>query len=309
MMRNPVFSREIKVGSRSVRLPLIILLFNGILSLVTLLNMYSAVAQVKTTAVIQYSSFMNMYEFVTTIEFILLMFIVPAVTAASISGERERQTLELMLTTQMTASQVVVGKLMGALATQFLLIISGFPLVAMVFVYGGITWGDALELILCYVAAAFFAGSLGICCSSLFKRSTISTVVTYWIMTAVVGGTFFINQFALSMSSMNLQSTAAFYGADYEMTVPSSGGAFYLFLLNPAVTFLGIMDGQAGRNTPMFEICSRFGVAAEGFVIEYWIPISILIQLAVGALLILAAIHWVEPVKKRRKTHQKKEEA
>ena len=86
MMRNPVFSREIKVGSRSVRLPLIILLFNGTLSLVTLLNMYSAVAQVKTTAVIQYSSFMNMYEFVTTIEFILLMFIVPAVTAASISG-------------------------------------------------------------------------------------------------------------------------------------------------------------------------------------------------------------------------------
>ena len=50
--------------------------------MVTLLNMYSAVAQVESTAVIQYSSFMDMYEFVTTIEFILLMFIVPAVTAA-----------------------------------------------------------------------------------------------------------------------------------------------------------------------------------------------------------------------------------
>ena len=309
MKRNPVFSREMRVSSRSIRLPLILAVFNGILSVAALLNMYSAVTQVRTSAAIQYTRFMDMYELVATIEFVLLVFLSPAVTAASISGERERQTLDLMLSTQMTASQVVVGKLMGALATQFLLIISGFPLVAMVFVYGGITWGDALELILCYVAAAFFAGSLGICCSSLFKRSTISTVVTYWIMTAVVGGTFFINQFALSMSSMNLQSAAAFYGAGYEMTVPSSGGAFYLFLLNPAVTFLGIMDGQAGRNTPMFEICSRFGVAAEGFVIEYWIPISILIQLAVGALLILAAIHWVEPVQKRRKTHQKKEEA
>ena len=115
MMRNPVFSREMKVNSRSVRRPVIILLFNGILSLVTLLNMYSAVAQVRTTAAIQYSSFMDMYEFVTTIEFILLMFIVPAVTASSISGERERQTLELMLTTQMTAFQVVIGKLMSAL--------------------------------------------------------------------------------------------------------------------------------------------------------------------------------------------------
>ena len=309
MKRNPVFSREMRVSSRSIRLPLILAVFNGILSVAALLNMYSAVTQVRTSAAIQYTRFMDMYELVATIEFVLLVFLSPAVTAASISGERERQTLDLMLSTQMTASQVVVGKLMGALATQFLLIISGFPLVAMVFVYGGITWGDALELILCYVAAAFFAGCLRICCSSLFKGSTISTVVTYWIMTAVVGGTFFINQFALSMSSMNLQSAAAFYGADYEMTVPSSGGAFYLFLLNPAVTFLGIMDGQAGRNTPMFEICSRFGVAAEGFVIEYWIPISILIQLAVGALLILAAIHWVEPVKKRRKTHQKKEEA
>ena len=137
MMQNPVYSREMKVSSRSIRLPLIIVLFNGILSMVTLLNMYSAVAQVESTAVIQYSSFMDMYEFVTTIEFILLMFIVPAVTAASISGERERQTLELMLTTQMTASQVVIGKLMSALSTLLLLIVSSFPAVAMVFVYGG----------------------------------------------------------------------------------------------------------------------------------------------------------------------------
>ena len=58
MMQNPVYSREMKVSSRSIRLPLIIVLFNGILSMVTLLNMYSAVAQVESTAVIQYSSFM-----------------------------------------------------------------------------------------------------------------------------------------------------------------------------------------------------------------------------------------------------------
>ena len=190
MMRNPVYSREMKVSSRSIRLPLIIVLFNGILSMVTLLNMYSAVAQVESAAVIQYSSFMDMYEFVTTIEFILLMFIVPAVTAASISGERERQTLELMLTTQMTASQVVIGKLMSALSTLLLLIVSSFPAVAMVFVYGGITWQDILSLLLCYITVAFFAGSLGICFSALFKRSTISTVVTYGVLIAVVAGTY-----------------------------------------------------------------------------------------------------------------------
>ena len=83
------------MSSRSLRLPLILTVFNGILCAVALLNMYSVVSQVRATATIQYSSFMEIYEFVATIEFILLTFIVPAVTASSISGERERQTLEL----------------------------------------------------------------------------------------------------------------------------------------------------------------------------------------------------------------------
>ena len=306
MMRNPVFSREIKVGSRSVRLPLIILLFNGILSLVTLLNMYSAVAQVKTTAVIQYSSFMNMYEFVTTIEFILLMFIVPAVTAASISGERERQTLELMLTTQMTASQVVTGKLMSALCTLLLLIVSSFPSVAMVFVYGGITWTDAVSLILCYITVAFFAGSLGICFSALFKRSTVSTVATYGVLVAVVAGTYFINKFSLSLSAMNINNTAAAYGFGENAVKPTSGGFFYQLILNPTPISLSILNGQAGGNTPLSKLKSSFGMTATNFVTENWVIVSILIQLALAALLIYIAVRCVEPVKRRRRSNKHK---
>ena len=183
MKQNPVYNREMRVSSRSMKLPLIIFLFNGILFLVTLLNMYSV---------------------------ILLMFIVPAVTASAISGERERQTLDLMLTTRMSAGQIVTGKLLSALSTLFLLILSSFPAVAMVFVYGGITWTDAFSLILCYVTVAFFAGSIGICFSAAFKRSTVSTVVTYGTLTAVVAGTYFLNRFALSVSGMSLDKTTAY---------------------------------------------------------------------------------------------------
>ena len=80
----------------------------------------------------------------------------------------------------------------------------------MVFVYGGITWTDAFSLILCYVTVAFFAGSIGICFSAAFKRSTVSTVVTYGTLTAVVAGTYFLNRFALSVSGMDLQRSAAY---------------------------------------------------------------------------------------------------
>lgn len=301
MMRNPVYSREMKVSSRSIRLPLILMLFNGILALVTLLNMYSAVAQVESAAAIQYSSFMDMFEFVTTIEFILLMFIVPAVTASSISGERERQTLELMLTTRMTAHQVVMGKLMSALSTLLLLIVSSFPAVAQVFVYGGITWGDVVWLLLCYITSAFFAGSLGICFSAVFKRSTIATVVTYGVLAAVVAGTYYANKFAFSLSTMSVNNSVAAYGFGENVLKASSGGVFYLLLLNPAATFFAITSGRIAGSVPTAKMGSYFGMSASGFVMEHWVMISIAIQLALGIIMIWIAIRCVDPVKSRRR--------
>ena len=46
MKMNPVYKREMMVSSRSMRMPLIITVFNGILAVVALLNMYSNVVQV-----------------------------------------------------------------------------------------------------------------------------------------------------------------------------------------------------------------------------------------------------------------------
>ena len=83
MKMNPVYKRETTVSSRSFRLALIIMVFNGILALVALLNMYSVVARVKITAEIQYSSFLNLYVFVSVVEFVMLMFIMPALTAGT----------------------------------------------------------------------------------------------------------------------------------------------------------------------------------------------------------------------------------
>lgn len=306
MRQNPVYSREMKVSARSPRFPLILSLFNGILCLAALINMYSVVLRVRTNATIQYSSFMDIYEFVTAIEFILLMFIVPAVTAASISGERERQTLDLMLTTQMTAAQIVTGKLMGALSSLFVLILSSFPAVAMVFVYGGITWWDALSLIFCYVAVAFMAGSLGIFFSSVFRRSTVSTAVTYGTLIAFVAGTYFINRFALSMSAANLDQTIAAYAMEALAIRASSGGAFYLFLMNPAFTFMAVIGNQAGRSTSFASVCSYFGMENTGFVMEHWVLLSVLLQLAAGALLLWEAVQFLEPVKKKGKRKNKR---
>ena len=44
MKNNPVYKREMLVRSRSFRIPFIIMIFNGILAVVALLNMYQSIA-------------------------------------------------------------------------------------------------------------------------------------------------------------------------------------------------------------------------------------------------------------------------
>lgn len=298
MKINPVYKRETTVSARSFRLALILLVFNGILAAVALLNMYSVIAQVKVTAEIQYTSFLELYTFVAIVEFIMLMFIMPAITAGSISGERERQTLDLMLTTCMTPGEIVLGKLFASLSTMFLLIASSFPVLALVFVYGGVTVPDVLMLILCFITVAMFTGSLGICFSALLRKSTIATVVSYVIIAVVVAGTYGVNKFALSIAGMNSTSYANSIGSVAQQA--NSGGFLYTLLINPVVTFYVTITEQAGKNPVVNNLGQWFGPHPTNFIIEHWVAISIVIQLLMSAVLLLIAVRAVNPIKKRK---------
>lgn len=291
MRMNPVYKRETMVSARSIKLALTLMAFNGILAVVALLNMYSTLAQVRLTAEIQYTSFLDLYLFVAVLEFVMLIFIMPALTAGSISGERERQTLELMLTTKMRPADIVLGKLAASLSTMALLIISSFPIIAMVFVYGGVTLKDIGLLLLCYIAAALFVGSLGLCCSALFRRTTLSTVVSYAVMGVVVIGTYGINQFAYYMSGMHVDSYFASIGQ--APAHATSGGFLYLLLINPTTTFLVTISQLTGQVQAAANVDRWFGGHSASPVFAQWVEASVVIQLLMAALFIWIAIRAI----------------
>lgn len=293
MIVNPVYKREMRVSSRSFRLALVLLVFNGILALVALLNMYSMLAQIRVTAEIQYGSFLDLYLFVAVLEFIMLVFIMPAITAGSISGERERQTLDLMLSTKMTPLQIVLGKLAASMSTMILLIVSSFPILALVFVYGGVTVKDIVLLLVCFVVAALFAGSLGVCCSALFKKSTLSTVAAYGAMGIVVAGTYGINQLALFFNRM--PGGAYLASSNAGVGEGSSGSFLYLLLVNPTMTFVMTMLRLAGRGTAGGAVTQWFGRHGENFVSRNWVGCSVAIQVAIAVVLIRTAVWALKP--------------
>ncbi len=63
----------------------------------------------------------------------------------------------------------MIGKLLSALVYVFLLIAASIPLMAVVFVYGGIAPEDVVRGYIVLVATALGLGSFGLMCSSLVR--------------------------------------------------------------------------------------------------------------------------------------------
>lgn len=294
MKVNPIYKKEVKVSSRSMRLPMILMVFNGVLAAAALLNMYSVLYRVWTTAEIQYSGFLEMYVFVAAVEFAMLLFIMPAVAAGSISGERERQTFNILLSTQTTPRQIIRGKMMASLSNMFLILIASFPVIALVFVYGGITWKDLLFLFSHFIITALLTAGIGLFCSALFRRTILSAAASYGATALLVGGTYAVNQFALSISTMRWNSYMN--QIDSVVSQASSGGFLYLMLFNPAATFYSIIRSQTGMNSAVSTASQWFGYHESGFITSHWVLVSMAVQFAVSLVFIRAAETLIDPM-------------
>lgn len=109
----------------------------------------------------------------------LVVFVGPSFTAGAISGEKERQTFELLRTTLLPANRFVMGKLISSLGYVYLMIFAAIPLQSLAFLLGGVSFAELLvsQLIL-FVAAISFA-LWGLFCSSGLKSTLGASVVTF----------------------------------------------------------------------------------------------------------------------------------
>ncbi len=126
------------------------------------------------------------------LETLQVVFLAPAATAGAISLEREKQTLEMLITTPISSVAIVVGKLLSALTYVFLLILASVPLTAVVFVYGGVAPDDVLRGYAVLVVTAIGLGSFGLFCSSLVRRTQAATAISIFGVLAISVGTAFL---------------------------------------------------------------------------------------------------------------------
>ena len=222
----------------------------------------------------------------------MLILIMPALTAGSISGERERQTLDLMLTTCMTPADIVLGKLEAALGTMFLMVVSSLPILAMVFVYGGVAASDLILLVCCFFAAAMFMGSIGLCCSALFRRTTAATVAAYVVTAVLTAGTCGINYLVTYINQMRIGEYLA--SAEAGGVSGGSGSLLYMLLLNPIATFSQVIGRLTASNQSWAQVGTWFGNEADNLLIGHWMGVSMVLQMTLAIVLVLWTVRSVE---------------
>ena len=115
-------------------------------------------------------------------QFGLIILIAPVMTSASVAGERERQTLDLLLVTNTGSFRIILGKVLESFAMLALLILCGLPVMSLCILTGGVSLWHILIGELFLLAEAFACVSIGVFCSSVSRSTVLSGVLSYLVI-------------------------------------------------------------------------------------------------------------------------------
>lgn len=284
---NPVYQLEIKTSARTVRLCALILIFNGLLAFISFLILNDMIKQSRDSGVMAYEGLVNMYSIMSYIEFGMFMLVIPSSTSGSISGEKERKTLDILLSSKMSTFSIVIGKLMASLNMVMMLAISSLPVLSIVFLFGGITVVDLVVMLITLMISGVFVGSIGILFSAVCKKTTTATILSYSSILALIGGTYVLNYLVYHLTNAKEQADGV-------------RRFIYIFLVNPAVTYSTVISNQVANQDILEQLYLEFAPGMiHGRVIRNWIPLSLAIQVGIALGLIGVAGWILNPLHKR----------
>jgi ABC-2 type transport system permease protein len=204
-LMNPVLNKEFKLRFRSFKSFLGVLFYVLAIGIIVLGIIF--VGQLNSMGGVNPEDSRMMFMILSVLQLALIVFITPGLTAGVISSERERQTLNMLLTTTQSSISIIIGKLVSSVAYLLLLMVASLPLYSIVFLYGGISPTELLTVFGFSVFTVFVFGSLGVMFSTFIRRTIAAMVTTYGVMLFLVGGTGFLALIATNVTQMSQTGT------------------------------------------------------------------------------------------------------
>lgn len=303
---NPVLAGELKIRMRSWRTVLMMVGYLAIMLAIAYLFLETSMQTLSRYGSVNISRDLGLqlYTILAVIQFMLIIILIPAQTAGSISGEREKQTLDLLLCTPLSSLAIVLGKMLSSMSFVLLLTIASIPLFSLVFLFGGIAPMDIITLFVFYLITAFAVGSIGIFCSVLFKKTVTATVAAYIVI------------FALGIITLLL---GAYMTSEFAGKNPHFSGVYiaFPFYLNPAIGLFDLLGQQSGGtggvgltilgvSSAMYNanVAMTGGLSWMAQKLGVWGTNSVVISVIAIILLLISA--WVVKPVRVLKTHSSK---
>lgn len=120
-------------------------------------------------------------------QFVVAQLIAVVILSSSLSDEIRTGTLSVLMTTPIHSVQIVAGKLLSKLLQLILLLAISLPLLAIIRVFGGVTWAYVLSSVCITLTAAMLAGALSLLLSMTYRQAHIVILVTVMVFMVVFG--------------------------------------------------------------------------------------------------------------------------
>ena len=113
---------------------------------------------------------------------VVALFMLPLITMRTYAEEKRSGTIELLLTSPLTDTQIVLGKFLGAVSLYALMLLVTWIHVGILFIYGNPEWKPIVTgyLGLLLMGSSFL--SIGLLISSLTKNQIVAGMVTFAVL-------------------------------------------------------------------------------------------------------------------------------
>lgn len=244
LVENPVLQRELLVNLRMTRAFVLLFLYQALLASVV----YFAWPQDTRVDPTRHESARQLIDLFFCGQYLLASLMAPSFAAGTITGEKERKTYEMLLASPLRPAAIVLGKLLASLTHLAALIFASLPIVMLCLPLGGVSLYEVLAAYLGLIVSVVTFGMISVACSSYFKRTAASLVVSYLVILplALTG---VLVWFALADSQAWLRLLLT-------VTVLPAGAAaiFFLLFVNTSVRLLHPPDvGSEGKEVVDLE--------------------------------------------------------
>lgn len=168
---------------------------------------------------------------------VLVTLFAPTMSASTIAGERQRQTLDLLIVTLLPARSIIAGKLVFTLTHTLRLIAIAGPLIVIGLIVGGIPIIQLVVILLLLLTTATAFTIIGLFGSSLSRTTTNAVMLTYGLILpgfligpflAMLPVTIILN---LVDVSFQVEETINFYGWSLAASLNPISAAVYSAVL------------------------------------------------------------------------------